>query len=204
MRKTSLIPIINSILNAETTVLTNGEKLLKFTNVFDDESLRLFHQARFILEPSQVPGQEHRARLGFDMNKGLDIDGFVLDQDDYEVIKRVISDKIGIKYNYIGITLWEDTEGYYIPKHVDNDSFDAAMQIYLPAYDSNMNIAENNALPNTGTIFYDGIQEYQIPFVHNTGYFCTNSQTITHSSGEPVKAGHVRRSLYLYFKHEQR
>lgn len=202
MRKTSLIPIINSILNAETTVLTNGEKLLKFTNVFDDESLRLFNQARFILEPSQVPGQEHRARLGFDMNKGLDIDGFVLDQDDYEVIKRVISDKVGIKYNYIGITLWEDTEGYYIPKHVDNDSFDAAMQIYLPAYDSNMNIAENNALPNTGTIFYDGIQEYQIPFIHNTGYFCTNSQTVTHSSGEPVKAGHVRRSLYLYFKHD--
>lgn len=202
MRKTSLIPIINSILNAETTVLTNGEKLLKFTNVFDDESLRLFNQARFILEPSQVPGQEHRARLGFDMNKGLDIDGFVLDQDDYEVIKRVISDKVGIKYNYIGITLWEDTEGYHIPKHVDNDSFDAAMQIYLPAYDSNMNIAENNALPNTGTIFYDGIQEYQIPFIHNTGYFCTNSQTVTHSSGEPVKAGHVRRSLYLYFKHE--
>ena len=58
MRKTSLIPVLNSISNAEITALTNGEKLLKFTNIFDDETLRLFHQARYILEPSIVPGQE--------------------------------------------------------------------------------------------------------------------------------------------------
>jgi hypothetical protein len=202
MRKTSLIPVLNSISNAEITALTNGEKLLKFTNIFDDETLRLFHQARYILEPSIVPGQEHRARVGFDLNKGLELDGFVFDAEDYEVIKRTISLKLGIDYNYIGVTLWEDTEGYSIPKHVDNSSFNAAMQIYLPTFDEDMNIASYNALPNTGTIFYDGIQEYQIPFIPNTGYFCTNSQSITHSSGDPVKAGHVRRSLYIYFKHD--
>ena len=54
MRKTSLIPLIKSILNAETIALTDGKKLLKLTNIFDDETLRLFHQARYILEESQV------------------------------------------------------------------------------------------------------------------------------------------------------
>lgn len=206
MRKTSLIPLIKSILNAETTALTDGKKLLKLTNIFDDETLRLFNQARYILEESQVPGQEHRARIGFDVNKGVEqnLENFVLDNEDYNVIRKTISEAVGINYTYMGISLWEDTGGYHIPKHVDNDSFDAAAQIYLPAYDENMDIADYNALPNTGTIFFDGIQEYQIPFVPNTGYFCTGTQTVRHSSGETVKEGHVRRSLYLYFKQDGR
>ena len=27
-------------------------------------------------------------------------------------------------------------------------------------------------------------------------------KSITDSSGDPVKAGHIRRSLYIYFKHD--
>ena len=128
MRKTSLIPLIKSILNAETIALTDGKKLLKLTNIFDDETLRLFHQARYILEESQVPGQEHRARIGFDVNKGVELENFVLDNEDYDFIRKTISEAVGINYTDMCISLWEDTGGYHIPKHVDNDSFDAAAQ----------------------------------------------------------------------------
>ena len=81
--------------------------------------------------------------------------------------------------------LWEDTEGYKLDKHVDNDNIFLSLQIYLPS----------TAQKRTGTIFYAD-KKVQVPFVPNTGYFCIIPREITHSSGRPVRKGTYRRSLY--------
>jgi len=184
-----LIPICNAIFNADTIVLTDGEKLLRLNNVFDQETIDLLVDARNILESSTVPGQEHRQRESWDLGQNTHE---AMTMEDREAIKEAVETAMGTKYQYMGVSLWEDTASYSIPKHVDNDGLNAAMQIYLPS--------DNCALPNTGTIIYDGIQEYQVPFIPNTGYFISNSNTTVHSSGLPVKLGHVRRSVYFYFK----
>mgnify|MGYP003976025413 CR=1 FL=1 len=186
MKKTSLIPICDAIFNADTTVFTDGEKLLRLSNVFDAETLTKIATALDDINPSEKLYKDHKARTLYDFN-----DQEAITQDDIEAIQAAVETAVGTKYQSMGVSLWEDKDSYYIGKHTDGEGLNAAMQIYLPA--------ENCALPNTGTIMYDGIQEYQVPFVPNTGYFITNSNTIVHSSGDPVKPGMVRRSLYFYF-----
>ena len=189
MKKTSLIPICNAIFNADTTVLSDGEKLLRLHNVFDEDALNELSNAFRELEPGLVTRQEHRKRTSWDLGQN---NHAAMSNEDRFAIQKAIETAMDTKFESMGVTLWEDKESYNIPKHVDNDGLNAAMQIYLPS--------DEGALPNTGTIIYDGIQEYQVPFVPNNGYFISNSNTTVHSSGEQVKAGHVRRSVYFYFR----
>ena len=179
MKKTSLIPICNAVFNADTIVLTNGEKLLRLNNVFDED---LIHNLQD-LKDDIAPRQEARNRQTWNLQ---------LDDEDTEAIKTAVETAMDTKYQHMGISLWEDSEGYYTHKHIEQDNVNASMQVYLPADDC--------ALPNTGSIVYDGIQEYQVPFVPNTGYILSNCNTTVHSSGEPVKAGQVRRRVYFYFR----
>jgi hypothetical protein len=179
MKKTSLIPICNAIFNADTIVLTDGEKLLRLNNVFDLDLIHTLQDLKADIDGSQ----EVRNRQVWDVQ---------LEDDDTEAIKSAVETAMDTKYQHMGVSLWEDSDGYYTPKHTEADNVNASMQVYLPA--------DNCALPNTGSIVYDGIQEYQVPFVPNTGYILSNSNTTVHSSGVPVKPGHVRRSVYFYFK----
>jgi len=179
MKKTSLIPICNAVFNADTIVLTDGEKLLRLNNVFDED---LIHNLQD-LKDDIAPRKEARNRQTWDLQ---------LADEDKEAIKSAVETAMDTKYQHMGVSLWEDSEGYYTQKHIEEEHVNASMQVYLPA--------DNCALPNTGSIVYDGIQEYQVPFVPNTGYILSNSNTTVHSSGEPVKAGHVRRSVYFYFR----
>lgn len=189
MKQTSLIPICNAIFNADTIVLSDGEKLLRFNNVFDDDVLQGLVGAMSSIVPGKAHGQEHRARQSWN----LDVDVHnTMTAGDLDAIKLAVEEATGTKYQSMSVSLWEDTESYSVVKHVDPDHLNSVMQVYLPA--------DNCALPNTGSIVYDGIQEYQVPFVPNTGYFLSNCNTTVHSSGEPVKAGHVRRSVCFYFR----
>lgn len=155
----------------------DGESLYLLGGVFDDKIIKGFNKIKKETQSLRVTNQADR------MSWNLPIDN------PSELLSQ-IKELSGKKFTNVKAALWEDTEGYHIPKHVDNENIEGAMQIYLP---------DDEGLKETGTIFYDGIQEYQIPFVSNTGYFITNAQKMWHGSGEVVPPGLVRSSVYFIF-----
>ena len=199
MRKISLHRLSRQLLNSTQQSFSN-ETLYVFESVFDEETLKGFHSFKVHNTSNAVPQQEDKQRRGWNCND--DMIDCPLDSGDLEVILATINELCGANFEHVSLALWEDSEGYKIDKHVDNKSFTAAMQIFLPTFGEKMALQDNEPLRNTGTQFYNNNPEdiIQVPFVPNTGYFLTNSQKIFHSSGEPVPQGSIRSSAYFIFK----
>ena len=199
MRKISLHRASKKLLNS-TTYSFGNEKLYVFKDIFDEETLRALHSFKVNNESSVVPEQEDKQRIGWNCN--VDMPGCPFDGGDFEVIIETINDLCNTNFTHTSLALWEDTDGYKIEKHLDNKSFIAAMQIFLPTYGEGMVLQDSEPLYDTGTQFYNNNPEgmIQVPFVPNTGYFITNSQKVFHSSGEPVPQGSIRSSAYFIFK----
>jgi hypothetical protein len=199
MRKISLHRTSKQLLNS-TPYSFDDETLYVFKDIFDNEILRALHSFKVNNQSKLVPQQEDKQRIGWDCNE--DIPGCPFDEGDFAVILETINDLCNTNFTHTSLALWEDTDGYKIDKHVDNKSFTAAMQIFLPTYGEAMAIQNSEPLRNTGTQFYNNNPEgmIQVPFIPNTGYFITNSQKVFHSSGEPVPQGFIRSSAYFIFK----
>jgi hypothetical protein len=199
MRKISLHRLSRTLLTS-TQHSFDSETLYVFKDIFDEEELRAFHSFKTQNNSTAVPQQEDKQRTGWNCSE--DIPGCPFDNGDFEVILETINELCGANFEHISLALWEDSEGYKIEKHVDNKSFTAAMQIFLPTYGEAMAIQDSEPLRNTGTQFYKNNSEdiIQIPFIPNTGYFITNSQKVFHSSGEPVPHGLIRSSAYFIFR----
>ena len=199
MRKISLHRTSKQLLNS-TPYSFDDETLYVFKDIFDNEILRALHSFKVNNQSKLVPQQEDKQRIGWDCNE--DIPGCPFDEGDFAVILETINDLCNANFTHTSLALWEDTDGYKIDKHVDNKSFTAAMQIFLPTYGEAMAIQDSEPLRNTGTQFYNNNPEgmIQVPFIPNTGYFITNSQKVFHSSGEPVPQGFIRSSAYFIFK----
>jgi len=201
MRKISLHQT-TSQLNCGKEYHFDDEIVYAFDNVFDDETLRSFHSYKVTKreESIPVPYQEHLPRQAWT----LDIKDPIspIDDEDMSVLLKVINKLCNTNFKHISASLWEDYTGYQIDKHVDNKSFVAALQIYLPTYGEKMKQQNNKLLEDTGTQFYHNNPEsvVSIPFIPNTGYLCTNSQKIFHSSGKPVPEGLTRSSIYFILK----
>tara|TARA_B100000497_G_scaffold123223_1_gene155506 strand:- start:443 stop:1042 length:600 start_codon:yes stop_codon:yes gene_type:complete len=199
MRKISLHRLSRTLLNS-TQQSIDSETLYDFKEIFDEETLRALHSFKVQHEDTAVPQQEEKQRKGWTCN---DLQANCpLDAGDLEVILATINELCGANFDHISLALWEDSEGYKIDKHVDNKSFTAAMQIFLPTYLQDMKLQDSEPLRNTGTQFYKNNSEdiIQVPFIPNTGYFVTNSQKVFHSSGEPVPHGLIRSSAYFIFR----
>jgi len=199
MKKISLVPIVNSFKNADTITFKNNEKLFILKDVFDLETLKSFHQLRHSKQGTTVPLQENNARISWDIDP---LQNECFDTDDFSFFVEFLNTVQNRNhYQFCTASVWEDSEGYQIGTHVDNSTFVSAMQIYLPVFDENMEPKDSEQLYHTGTKFYQNEELVcQVPFVPNTGYFLTNSQTVFHSSGDAVSADNVRRSLYMIFK----
>ena len=199
MRKISLHRTSKQLLNS-TPYSFDDETLYVFKDIFDNEILRALHSFKVNNQSKLVQQQEDKQRIGWDCNE--DIPGCPFDEGDFAVILETINDLCNTNFTHTSLALWEDTDGYKIDKHVDNKSFTAAMQIFLPTYGEAMAIQDSEPLRNTGTQFYNNNPEgmIQVPFIPNTGYFITNSQKVFHSSGEPVPQGFIRSSAYFIFK----
>lgn len=199
MRKISLHRLSRTLLNS-TQQSFDSETLYEIKEIFDEETLRAFHSFKVQHEDTTVPQQEEKQRKGWNCNDYQA--NCPLDAGDLEVILATINELCGANFDHISLALWEDSEGYKIEKHVDNKSFTAAMQIFLPTYGEDMELQDSKPLRNTGTQFYKNNSEdiIQIPFIPNTGYFITNSQKVFHSSGEPVPHGLIRSSAYFIFR----
>ena len=158
------------------TSIENGIKLVDglyhIKNCLSQSELNLCKEL-YKSPGEKVPLQEDRPRL----QRIVDFD--------FSKITKIINKNHDKSLGHISGILWEDTEGYKLDKHVDNDNIFLSLQIYLPS----------TAQKRTGTIFYAD-KKVQVPFVPNTGYFCIIPQELTHSSGRPVRKGTYRRSLY--------
>jgi len=199
MRKISLHRASKQLLNS-TLYSFDNERLYVFKEFFDEETLRAIHSFKVNNKSSVVPAQENKQRRGWNCNP--DVSGCPFDDGDFAVILETVNDLCGTNFTHTSLALWEDTDGYKIEKHIDNKSFVAAMQIFLPTYGEGMILQDSEPLRNTGTQFYNNNPEgmIQVPFVPNTGYFLTNSQKVFHSSGEPVPQEYIRSSAYFIFK----
>jgi hypothetical protein len=91
------------------------------------------------------------------------------------------------QHNFIGISLWEDTDGYNIDWHTDNNLLSAAVQVYL--FDT--------CPKQCGTTFQLENSLAELPFVHNTGYLIDQqTNPLVHKTSHPTPAGVKRYSLY--------
>ena len=85
--------------------------------------------------------------------------------DIFSGVTKNISEMLGTKAEFLGVTLWKDSPDYQLGWHTDNEIIIATFQTYI-----------NNRL-NPGTTFkVDENREYECKFLPNTGYIsCHNS-----------------------------
>lgn len=99
------------------------------------------------------------------------------------------------QHNFIGISLWEDTDGYNIDWHTDNELLSGAIQIYL--FDT--------CAKDYGTTFKVDSALVELPFMHNTGYLIDQHQNqIIHKTTQPTPNGVKRYSLYASWSFSQK
>ena len=88
--------------------------------------------------------------------------------------------------HFWGISLWKDTEGYYVYEHKDNTDLHSVIHVYL-----------DSKGPCPGTVFQHAGSLIDINHVPNTGYiYCNGRERLTHNIAYPVPDGTVRYSLY--------
>jgi hypothetical protein len=88
--------------------------------------------------------------------------------------------------HFWGISLWKDTEGYYIHEHKDNTDLHSVIHVYL-----------DSEGPCPGTVFQHAGSSIDINHVANTGYiYCNGRERLTHNISYTVPRGTVRYSLY--------
>ena len=87
--------------------------------------------------------------------------------------------------NFNGISLWQDQTGYKIPNHIDNDSVQASIKIYLTTDSTNL-----------ATTFDIDNNVISAKYLINHGYIMNNRYKVRHGLENSVPQGHVRYSLY--------
>lgn len=88
---------------------------------------------------------------------------------------------------FMGITVWQDSHGYNINWHTDNEVIDISMQVYLQGY---------NQCP--GTEFRLSAENILVPWDINTGYISSNHPSLRnpHRIQHPVSGQEPRYSVF--------
>lgn len=99
-------------------------------------------------------------------------------------------------HNFIGLSLWEDSEEYMMDWHIDNPLLSANLQIYL----------FEKCPENCGIEFAIDGDNVIIPYKHNTGYLLDQSldNRYAHRISNSVPPGCKRYSLYVSWSHTQK
>lgn len=108
-------------------------------------------------------------------------------------IKEKFCKLLNVKYiGDITGNLWEDSEGFEMMMHKDNERVSCAMQIYM---------GDGTDLRLGTSIGHDsGVPFATLPYIKNTGYILTRPQELNHGVLTPVPAGFKRYSFYFYFQ----
>ena len=107
-------------------------------------------------------------------------------------IKQFIQTNYNLDVGDVVPSVWIDSEGYTLPRHVDDGSIAVAMQIYL------------GTARNLGTQLYTDMESTEplatFEYKTNCGYAMLNCDTSFHQTEGTVPAGFKRPSVYIRFR----
>lgn len=190
MIKETVNSILKSLENSKVNKI-NGNIYQSLENVFDDdfknELMETIQQENnFVAEHLQK--NQARVKLKHDnvLQKKLKIIF------SHSAIKNFIETNYEMKVGDIVPSVWIDSEGYTLPRHIDDGSIAIAMQIYLGTADG------------LGTQLYADMKSIEplITFDYkiNCGYVMLNCDKSFHQTEGTVPYGFKRPSVYVRFR----
>lgn len=190
MIKQTVNSILESLENSKVNK-TNGNIYQSLENVFDEQFVNELLQViekenQFTVEHLQK--NEARVKLRHDhvlQNKLKIIFSHAL-------IKQFIEANYDMKVGDIIPSVWIDSEGYNLPRHVDDGSIAVALQIYL------------GTANQLGTQLYPDMESKDpiatFDYKLNCGYVMLNCDKSFHQTEGTVPAGFKRPSVYVRFR----
>lgn len=189
----STINLGNAFNNAQIMPVDNSNKteIALIKDLFTSNDLKLLAEAYDKCRMIDMPAQTELGRTQI-----TDFHPVIRFNEYNNILLNKINELMGSKFNKMSPVLWQDVEGYELGIHKDTFDFTdygGAMQVYLPS----------TCQQSAGTRFYrdinNGFEDYviDVPFIPNSGYICADCINIKHSSGFPVEAGLIRRSIYF-------
>lgn len=110
----------------------------------------------------------------------------------HSLIKKFIETNYEMKVGDIVPSVWIDSEGYNLPRHIDDGSIAVAMQIYLGTADK------------LGTQLYADMESTKplatFDYKMNNGYVMLNCDKSFHQTEGTVSKGFKRPSVYVRFR----
>jgi len=106
----------------------------------------------------------------------------------FQELEQEVSDTFSRQLKLQSVNFWQDSPGYTISPHIDNNRISVAMQIYI-----------NQSNYEAGTEMYkDHDVIYKLPWVPNTGYILNNTDKSIHGMMTTVNT--LRQHIYVIFK----
>ena len=111
-------------------------------------------------------------------------------QESFQRLTPAIEKMWGKPLVFHSLNLWEDSPGFKMNSHLDNDAVGVSLQVYL-----------NECDENVGTEFYAGENLlYKLPWIKNTGYICNHTPDSWH--GILQRNTITRRSAYVIYSNK--
>lgn len=136
-------------------------------------------------------GEEYKNRRKFNCFNSP-IFAEIIDYFNTSVMLNFFSFLVLSKVENVGMILWEDSEGYYLPMHVDNVSVKHSLQIYVGE--------QSNSTLGTSFGYTDDQPMFTLPFIPNSGYLAINPTELHHGVISKVPKDFKRYSLYFYIR----
>jgi len=106
----------------------------------------------------------------------------------FRALEQEISVIFSTQLKFQSVNFWQDSPGYTIDPHLDNNRISVAVQVYI-----------NEADPLLGTEMYkDGNVFYKLPWISNTGYILNNTPDSIH--GMQTAGTTSRQHVYAIYK----
>lgn len=106
----------------------------------------------------------------------------------FQALEQEVSVIFSKQLKFQSVNFWQDSPGYSINPHLDNNRISVAVQVYI-----------NEADPLLGTEMYkDGDVFYKLPWIPNTGYILNNTPNSIH--GMRTTGNTNRQHVYAIYK----
>jgi len=106
----------------------------------------------------------------------------------FQSLEKEVSNIFSRQLKFQSVNFWQDSTGYTINPHIDNDRISVAIQVYI-----------NDADPMLGTEMHkNGNVFYKLLWQSNTGYILNNIPESIHSMLTPANT--LRQHIYVIYK----
>jgi hypothetical protein len=109
----------------------------------------------------------------------------------FEGLTPYIEKVWGKELVFHSVNPWEDSPGFKMDPHIDNDAIGVTIQVYV-----------NDCDQDVGTEFFDADNNllHKLPWYKNRGYMCNNTPDSWH--GMTVQNKILRRSIYAIYSNK--